>query len=339
MANRTRQPHSAEARAREWLNQRGLPTNSHLKALAGDASDRRFVRVIPPNGPTCVLVVHDDEIDPVELPLIQVADLFKRIQVPVPEIRSVEAALGIVELEDLGDTTLEAATGNMTDAERHACYEEAVELIVAIQRGGRYYETTKHSVFSISLDVNKLYSELDFFVKYFIDGYRQCTLSAATQRCLDTEFRMLATEIADEPRVLCHRDFHSRNLMRHQTRLYIIDFQDARMGPDTYDLASLLRDSYVKLTPETMQSLIEHYIRLLNIEDTSGVRLRFVRTALHRNLKALGTFGHQISAKKKCRYSDSIPRTLGYVRQTLCTDSRYSRLQDVLSSLIPELRS
>ena len=58
---------------------------------------------------------------------------------------------------------------------------------------------------------------------------------------------MLADELADEPRVLCHRDYHSRNLMIHERRLYIIDYQDARMGPDTYDLASLLRDSYVDL--------------------------------------------------------------------------------------------
>ncbi len=65
---------------------------------------------------------------------------------------------------------------------------------------------------------------------------------------LRQEFAAIVAELAAEPRVLCHRDYHSRNLMLHLDRLYIIDFQDARMGPDTYDLVSLLRDSYVDLT-------------------------------------------------------------------------------------------
>ena len=64
---------------------------------------------------------------------------------------------------------------------------------------------------------------------------------------------MLVAELAAEPRVLCHRDYHSRNLMLHDDRLYIIDFQDARMGPDTYDLVSLLRDSYVDLPEQTVE--------------------------------------------------------------------------------------
>ena len=62
--------------------------------------------------------------------------------------------------------------------------------------------------------------------------------------------RAIAEELAAEPRVLCHRDYHSRNLMLHEVSLYIIDFQDARMGPDTYDLVSLLRDSYVDFSEQ-----------------------------------------------------------------------------------------
>ena len=62
--------------------------------------------------------------------------------------------------------------------------------------------------------------------------------------------------------MLCHRDYHSRNLMLHERRLYIIDFQDARMGPDTYDLASLLRDSYVDRTEERVDELIRGYLKL-----------------------------------------------------------------------------
>ena len=75
-------------------------------------------------------------------------------------------------------------------------------------------------------------------------------IDAAAREALTEEWRNLAGLLASEPRVLCHRDYHSRNLMLSAGELYIIDFQDARMGPDTYDLASLLRDSYVDLTEE-----------------------------------------------------------------------------------------
>ena len=99
--------------------------------------------------------------------------------------------------------------------------------------------------------------------------------------------------------MLCHRDYHSRNLMLCAGELYIIDFQDARMGPDTYDLASLLRDSYVDLPEEDSRELIDHFIALkregspetATAEWEHAFRDRFEMMALQRNLKALGTFG------------------------------------------------
>src|SRR5438105_1464019 len=71
-----------------------------------------------------------------------------------------------------------------------------------------------------------------------------------------------ATSPASEPRVLCHRDYHSRNLMLSDGSLYIIDFQDARLGPDTYDLVSLLRDSYVDLTDREVDELTAYFLAL-----------------------------------------------------------------------------
>ena len=74
--------------------------------------------------------------------------------------------------------------------------------------------------------------------------------------------REIVDELAAEPRVLCHRDYHSRNLMLRDERLCIIDFQDARLGPDTYDLASLLRDSYVDLPEQIVDELIAYFLAL-----------------------------------------------------------------------------
>ena len=74
--------------------------------------------------------------------------------------------------------------------------------------------------------------------------------------------------------MLCHRDYHSRNLMLHDGQLYIIDFQDARMGPDTYDLVSLLRDSYVDLPEQTVDELIAYFLALKGASGDASAEFR-----------------------------------------------------------------
>ena len=121
--------------------------------------------------------------------------------------------------------------------------------------------------------------------------------------------------------MLCHRDYHSRNLMLHDGSLYIIDFQDARMGPDTYDLASLLRDSYVDLTAQQVDELIAYFLALTAAaaarRTTAEFRRRFDLMALQRNLKALGTFGYMTTSRNNTVYIQYIPRTLAYVQANL----------------------
>src|SRR5205814_10459460 len=104
--------------------------------------------------------------------------------------------------------------------------------------------------------------ELNFLLRHVVEGDRGVSLAESERRALGEEWSAIAGEVAGEPRVLCHRDYHSRNLMLHDGRLHIIDFQDARMGPDTYDLASLLRDSYVDLTDRELDELIAYFLAL-----------------------------------------------------------------------------
>ncbi len=137
--------------------------------------------------------------------------------------------------------------------------------------------------------------------------------------------------------MLCHRDYHSRNLMLHEGSLYIIDFQDARMGPDTYDLASLLRDSYVDLTAAQVDELIAFFLAVKGTPagtsrgDEAEFRRRFDLMALQRNLKALGTFGYQTTTRNNAVYIQYIPRTLNYVKANLAKYPRFARLQELLA--------
>jgi aminoglycoside/choline kinase family phosphotransferase len=139
--------------------------------------------------------------------------------------------------------------------------------------------------------------------------------------------------------VLCHRDYHSRNLMLFEGRVYMIDFQDARMGPDTYDLVSLLRDSYVDLNDLAVNELIAYFLALTGDQtDGAAFRERFDLMALQRNLKALGTFGYMTVARNNTVYIQYIPRTIGYVRQNLSKYPKFSGLRDLLAAYVEELR-
>ena len=111
------------------------------------------------------------------------------------------------------------------------------------------------------------------------------------------------------------------------------------MGPDTYDLVSLLRDSYVDLPEQTVNDLLAYFLALkggTGQEET--FRERFAVMALQRNLKALGTFGYQTTARRNPVYIQYIPRTLRYVRDNLEAHPRFSRLRDVLAAHVEEFR-
>ena len=329
-----------KARIDQYLRESGLAArDSKVVALTGDASTRRYFRVIPADGPSIVLALHEGPIDFPALPFAAVARLLARMPLPVPGILGSADALGIVALEDLGDVTLQSHLGAGTLTEHEALYRQAVAFIDVLQKRGQELLTPSDLPSTLAFDVEKLTWEMDFFVKHFVEGYRGAALSAAERAALSREWAVLVEELASEPRVLCHRDYHSRNLMVHRGGLYVIDFQDARMGPDTYDLASLLRDSYVDITEQELDGFIAYFLALKGIVDGVEFRRRFDLMAVQRNLKALGTFGYQAAARGNPIYIQYIPRTLKYARDNFAKYDRFARLSEILSTHIDEFAS
>jgi hypothetical protein len=327
-----------QARIDQYLRESGLAAReSKVVALTGDASTRRYFRVIPGDGPSIVLALHDGGIDFDTLPFVAVARLLSRMPLPVPEVLGHADALGILALEDLGDVTLQSHVGAGTPTEHDALYRQAVAFIGVLQKRGEELLTPADGPRQLAFDVEKLTWEMDFFVRHFVEGYRGAGLSSAERTALSREWAHLVEELASEPRVLCHRDYHSRNLMVHHGQLYVIDFQDARMGPDTYDLASLLRDSYVDITDSELDGFVAYFLAVAGISDGVEFRRRFDVMSAQRNLKALGTFGYQAAARGNPIYLQYIPRTLKYVRDNLAKHSRFSRLREILATHIEEL--
>jgi aminoglycoside/choline kinase family phosphotransferase len=331
----------------QFLSETGLAARgAKVVPLTGDASDRRYLRVLLRDAPSQVLAVYPQAFDVEQLPFANVARLMAAMPVPVPAILGHSNELGILALQDLGDVTLQAHLGAATRAEHAALYRQAVTLIAKMQQRGRELASEEYLPYGIAFDVEKLTWELQFFVKHFLEAYRGATIAAPDREALSAELLRIAEELAAEPRVLCHRDYHSRNLMLHDGQLYIIDFQDARMGPDTYDLVSLLRDSYMDFSEREVDELIAFFLALRGVgADRRGgdlpegqFRRRFDLMALQRNLKALGTFGFQTTTRGNPVYIQYIPRTLAYVRSNMERDRRFDRLRDILAAHVEELR-
>jgi aminoglycoside/choline kinase family phosphotransferase len=337
-----RQKDGAEIRDRitGYLKRSGLSSRTpRVVPLTGDASDRRYFRLLLPDAASIVLSVHASPFEFEALPFVNVARLLAEMPVPIPRVIGHAEDLGVLALEDLGDVTLQAHLGAASSAEHAALYRQSVALIATLQRRGAELTSARYLPYSIAFDVEKLIWEMDFFIRHFLEAYRGVVLSDAKRELLRSELAVLVERLAAEPRVLCHRDYHSRNLMLHNSRLYIIDFQDARMGPDTYDLVSLLRDSYVDLPEHTVDELIAYFLALKGATGSDRTfRRRFDTMALQRNLKALGTFGYQTTARRNPVYIQYIPRTLRYVRTNLAQLPEFEGLRDQLERYVEEFR-
>ena len=346
----------ARARVDAFLADTGLARRgATVVPLTGDASDRRYVRVLVPHAASQVLAVYPGSITFDTLPFVRVARLLNAMPVPVPRILAHSDALGIIALEDLGDVTLQAHVGAASPEARAALYRQAVTLINTIQRRGRELASRDDVPYGIAFDVEKLTWELQFFTTHFLEAYRGARLTDGVRAALAHEYAAVAEELASAPRVLCHRDYHSRNLMLHDGGLHIIDFQDARMGPDTYDLASLLRDSYVDVSDRQVDALIALFLAQRAAPDTQDrdpstrpgssraasrddFRRQFDLMALQRNLKALGTFGFQTTSRNNTVYIQHMPRTVSNVHANLVRYARFGRLHELLAAHLEELR-
>jgi aminoglycoside/choline kinase family phosphotransferase len=335
-----------DERIHQFLTDVGLGRETKVLPLTGDASDRRYFRVLIKNEPSQVLALHTGPIEFEKLAFVNVSRLLASMPVPVPRILAHSDSLGIVALQDLGDVTLQAHLGAASEGEHAALYRQAVTFIEVLQRRGEELASPEYLPYGVAFDVEKLSWELQFFTKHFLEEYRGATISAAARDALAGEYGAIVEELASERRVLCHRDYHSRNLMLHEGSLYIIDFQDARMGPDTYDLVSLLRDAYVDFTETQVEELIAYFLAVRGgntdqpdtLADHQEFRRRFDLMALQRNLKALGTFGFQTTSRRNPVYIQYIPRTLNYAKANLAKYPRFARLRELLSEYLDELR-
>lgn len=262
---------------------------------------------------------------------LQMADYLASVGIRVPAVLDVDRAAGRVLLSDLGDVTLESLVLGRPEAAWRPLYGEAVDVLGLLQRAGRERPEPDRPCFHLRLDHARFLFELEFFREHFLEGYRGIALSAAAREELHAAFDALAADAAGQPLALCHRDYHSRNIMVKDGHLWLVDFQDARLGPRTYDLASLLRDAYVTLPGGLVEELAA---RFAAGHDAAAIRGELLVTGIQRNLKALGTFGFQIGQRGNARYVDAVDRTLAHLAHAMPLSPRHGELYRLLTPLL-----
>ncbi len=292
-----------------------LPGSCIWSTLAGDGSDRRWYRL---SAGDRSLVAADHGLHP-PVPVAE-ADSFVAIGrhlhaqgVPVPVIRFADTFAGLVFLEDLGDTRLQEAVFREPDRGRvlawyRALIDRLVEMCLEGGRGfdpGWTFQTPRYS--------RELILERE--CRYFLDAFLAAAAGMQVSfEELAEEFEQIAANaLQGAVEGFMHRDLQSRNIMLKQGYWYFIDFQGGRIGPLQYDLASLLIDPYVGLSPSEQEDLLDYALGRVALRhplDPARFRACYAHCALARNLQMLGAFGRLGITKGKSFFADQIPAAL-----------------------------
>ncbi len=278
-----------------------------------------------------------------ELPFVNILSHLTKANVPTPVLHYYDQSAGLLYLEDFGDVTLAEAIGQTDAPGVKSLYKQAINVLVRMQVDATTSADPGCVAFHRSFDVPLLMWEFDHFLEYGIVARNGKPLPGEDATAIKREFGWIAELLAGQPRVFTHRDYHSRNLMVDGRRIGVIDFQDALMGPATYDVASLVRDAYIQLDEVLVDDLVGYYLdqladRRFVWTDRAAFRRLFDLTSIQRNLKASGRFVYIDRVKGNPKFLADIPRVLSYVKRNLEKYPELNTLRKHLSPHVPELQ-
>jgi aminoglycoside/choline kinase family phosphotransferase len=331
-----------------------------LRLASADASFRRYFRVDTHDGASRIIMDaparHADTAPFIEdcAPFVRIAGLMQAAGLNVPQILAWEQAQGFLLLTDLGpQTLLEVITPERAAAEPSAyqpLYLKALEALLLWQQASQPDVLPPY-------DEALLRRELALFPDWYLARYRKVAVQEALRATLDQAFDLIVRRVLAAPRVFVHRDFMPRNLIippdtpavpgaqpskgpaawPGETRLGVLDFQDAVYGPITYDIASLMRDAFLSWDEEFVLDITIRYwerakkLGLMDFEDwwrDFGSFWRAVEwMGLQRHLKVAGIFARITLRDGKPKYLADAPRFIGYIRHTA---TRYRELAPLL---------
>ncbi|MEN8168295.1 MAG: phosphotransferase [Pseudomonadota bacterium] len=314
---------------KDWLASLPGMDGFTFEPASGDASFRRYFRIGVGERSYIAMDAPPEQED--TGPFIRVAEAYEAIGLNVPHIHARNLQQGYLLLEDLGSRLyLDRLDKNSVDR----LYADALGALVTIQACGPRESLPDY-------DRALLLREMELFRDWLVGRQLGLDLSDAEHDMLDRTFGLLADSALEQPRVCVHRDYHSRNLMvteRHNPG--ILDFQDAVLGPVTYDLVSLLRDCYIDWPKARVEAWVMGYFELalqsgvLRKEHEEQFLRWFDLMGVQRHLKASGIFARLNRRDGKPGYLQDIPRTLGYIEAVAEAYAELKGLNELLQARV-----
>lgn len=302
----------------EWLKTVFSSTNYTIEAASSDASFRRYFRVTEQSS-TYILMDAPPEKEDTSA-FINVGTFLYDHGIHVPKIYARDTNAGFLLLSDFGH---QPYLDQLNEQTADHLYKAAIDSLIKMQ-------CCSTQIINLpTYNQTLLQQEMNLFPDWFLNKH----LNIPTPDFLQTIFNRLTASALAQAQVFVHRDYHSRNLM-HTTENSpgIIDFQDAVIGPISYDLVSLLRDCYIAWPDEKVQGWIEYYFAMAQqqglLADITIEQFTqwFDWMGLQRHIKVLGIFCRLNYRDKKENYMNDLPLTLAYVRKISAKYPEFSEL-------------
>lgn len=287
----------------DWLKNICQLENYQITVMTPDASFRRYYRIQDAKQ-TYVLMDAPPPEKSCE-PYIRIADCLRQHGLQTPVIYHAQLDIGLLLLSDFGDDTYIKALNNSNADQLYRNALTSLAIIANIS-----FELPK-------FDAEFMWQEWLSHKEWFLDKYLQMPFMQE-EAALDDCMQKIIESAVNQTQVFMHRDYHSANLMVHQNDVGILDFQDAFIGPVTYDLVSLLRDCYIAWPQHDVMRWVEYYYQLLISHKIIDIDIAifyqwFDLMGLQRHLKALLTFSRKKVRDNHPQYLKHMPRTLDYI--------------------------
>ena len=312
-----------EVALQAWCEAQTGVSQPTLEVVSGDASFRRYFRAT--NGQESLIAVDcPPEKEPMK-PFLAVAQAYSEAGVTVPEVIAADLDQGFMLQSDFGQILL---LSKLHPRNARQYYQQALAALPNIM-SVRRTEQGELPAFDTAL----LERELALFKDWLLKQHLKLDWRAEDDEIWNQFSQQMIDNALEQPQVGVHRDFHSRNLMLlDDDRIGIIDFQDAVLGPVTYDAVSLLRDCYIEWPDEVVNELSEGLRQQLVESNHLATQVEsqqwqhwFDWMGLQRHTKAAGIFARLALRDHKPGYLQDVPRTLGYLQRV---SANYSELSD-----------
>ena len=310
---------------KRWIESLGY-RNYQIEVVSADASYRRYYRLFLEDKTTFIIMDSSMQIESI-YPFIDVSVRLLKSKVQIPRVYSQNLQDGFLLIEDLGNTHLIDILNPMSSK---LLYTKAIYEIIKMQNA---------DVSGLELyDREFLMFEMELMQEWYLKEHLQIELVGEEQRALDDTLDLIAENILRQPQgYFVHRDFHSRNIMfAGQGKVYVIDYQDARIGSITYDLASLLNDVYIQFDRDKIVELVLEFKILRGIKNVSDEQFIkwFDFMAMQRHIKILGIFARLKIRDNKPAYINDIPMTLKYINENIERYEEFKPLKLIFAKVL-----